>query len=285
MLPLLVFGLLASSFVFNINHSEYFTNSKSYDFGNDAYFFHYLPMVDTFYYLGERYIEVDLQKQLAYIITPQSVDTIKISSGNPYLHKGIETPPGFFVVQNKAPIQISRQFENTEMINWVGFNGNIGFHALKKTGYYAHLGRRPSSHGCVRVSNEDGSKLFQFVRIGTPVIVYKKKPIRKVAFIKLSEINFDTDLVISEINPSYVRYFNKRINLLLDGKLIARNSPRIVLNPLVKIKSFASIRVDTEEVSVPPQKTSLFLIKKQNPVLLSTDYKPKVIYWDTCAMN
>ncbi len=218
--------------------------------------FYFIPLKDTIYYTGEDFIEIDLKNQLAFHVTRSGVvDTIKISSGNKYLSRAIETPRGLFAVQNKAPIQISRQFENTEMLNWIGFNGNIGFHGLKKTGYYSSLGRRPTSHGCVRMSNEDGVRWYNKIRIGTPVLVYKTTPLRIIKFDNLSRFNPNTDILIRNGNKFYYSLLNQRLSNLLNGEHYRKNLGKVFLAPKVKLINPA-ITVDTDAI-IPFQKASL----------------------------
>ena len=142
-------------------------------------YYEYLPLRDTVYILSDKYILVSLKHQNATMyFRNDSSFTFKISSGNGNLNKGIFTPTGIYTVQSRSTVAISKQFENCELYNWVGFNGNIGFHGLKGNGYYWNLGVRASSHGCVRMSREDGEILYKKAKIGTPVMVYDDEPAR-----------------------------------------------------------------------------------------------------------
>lgn len=247
--PTLVCLLFASS-IFSDQHSKIFHNYslKYHTKQKDLIEFCFLQIKDTIYYLGEDYIEIDLKNQLAFHINrSRVVDTIKISSGNKFLSKAIETPRGLFAVQNKAPIQISRQFENIEMLNWIGFNGNIGFHGLKKTGYYSSLGRRPTSHGCVRMSNEDGVRWYSKIRIGTPVLVYKSSLVRIIKFANLNEFDPNCDILIQTGNKFYYSLLNQRLRNLLNGEHYRRNFGKVFLAPKVKLINPAIV-VDTDVV-------------------------------------
>src|SRR5579883_2203238 len=127
------------------------------------------PM-DTLFVMDSCYIEVRLDSQMVYVhYRNGSVHTIPCSSGNPKINKAIETTEGIYTVQTKAPIAISKQFDSTKMYFWVGFNGNIGFHGLDGKGYYRFLGKRPSSHGCVRLAKENAEWMFDNIPLGTPV--------------------------------------------------------------------------------------------------------------------
>ncbi len=248
--------------------------------------FLFLPFKDTFYYLGKQYIEIDLKKQIAVLVSRDGEnDTVKISSGNKYLNKAIETPTGFFAVQNKAPIQISRQFENTEMLNWIGFNGNIGFHGLKKTGYYAHLGRKPSSHGCVRMSNEDGERWFKIVKIGTPVLVFKDTPVRVIKFANYSDINYNRDLIIKNGNSFIAQILKKRLRDISSGHFYRFNSFKIFIDEKVSLTN-SNIVVGEDNFIVPFQLPPLWVTKSTNLSQVSsfvwTDFMNVV---DTCKIS
>ncbi len=138
---------------------------------------------DTIYVLGDTYIELPLQEQYVYIYRRnRSVLVLPISSGTDKVPKGIKTRTGLFAVQSKLRKAISRQFNNAALINWVGYNYNIGFHGLATSGYYRYLGNKASSHGCVRIAREDGDSLYRSVKLGTPVMVYEDEPARIFKF-------------------------------------------------------------------------------------------------------
>jgi len=128
---------------------------------------------DTLFTSKSSYVVIDLKKQTAYLYRRDSaVYVFPVSSGNEKLFKGEKTREGLFAIKSKMPEWNSRQFDMTLMLNWMGFNYGIGFHALATSGYYYYLGKRPSSHGCVRISREDAKKLYGIVEIGTPVLVH-----------------------------------------------------------------------------------------------------------------
>ncbi|MHC1737398.1 MAG: L,D-transpeptidase [Ignavibacteriaceae bacterium] len=128
---------------------------------------------DTLFTSKNSYIVIDLKTQMAQLHRRDSgVYIFPVSSGNPRLIKGEKTREGLFTIKSKMPQWNSRQFDMTLMLNWMGFNYGIGFHALATTGYYSYLGKRPSSHGCVRISRDDAKKLYAVVEFGTPVFVH-----------------------------------------------------------------------------------------------------------------
>ncbi len=108
---------------------------------------------DTVYTLMPYFIEVDLSTQKGYLYSRKApVKEFGLSSGTSRLEDGVDTKTGLFVIQSKMEKWYSRQFDSTLMLNWMGFNWGIGFHALQGRGYYRYLGKKKSSHGCVRLT-------------------------------------------------------------------------------------------------------------------------------------
>jgi hypothetical protein len=194
----------------------------------------FLPFRDTAFVYGDRYMILDLKTQQVTLFVRDSANRIfNISSGNPYISEGMETPTGIFTIMSKSPLAISKQFNDAKLHSWMGINGNIGFHGLDGNGYYWNLGRRPSSHGCVRISREDGKKLYGLVPLGTPIFVVKGAPVIIPAFSKENDVISASDISLAKRNPETVELMNKRIQdfyngnqnptrarLVLDGKTI-----------------------------------------------------------------
>lgn len=213
--------------------------AKVSDSGNDdvirekypTIHFPYLPVRDTIYVLGDRYIEVDLKNQTAILHRrDDSSSVFSISSGNENITDGMKTPEGIYTVQSKYKTAISRQFDNAKLLNWVGFNGNIGFHGLVNDGYYRHLGKRPSSHGCVRIGRESGKLLFDDITIGTPVIVFYDNPARVFAFIKITEIQPNKDIYLLPHTQRQMRMLDRRLDNLYAGRAFIDNSEKVILD-------------------------------------------------------
>lgn len=194
----------------------------------------FLKICDTIYVLNDRFIEVSLEKQkLLLRYRDGHNDTFRISSGNHYIKDGIETPDGIFTVQAKNPLAISKQFDDAKLFFWIGFNGNVGFHGLEGNSYYRFLGKRASSHGCVRMAREEIGDLFKKVWRGIPVVVYKSNPARVLAF--ADSANFDSDK--AEILHSDERankqqriFLKKRLEALYHGKYFSEYHAPIYLD-------------------------------------------------------
>ena len=177
---------------------------------------------DTVFVLGNRFIEVNLQTQHA-TLRYRNGDSlvIPISSGNLKITEAISTPTGIFSIQAKTPEALSRQFDNTKMLWWIGFNYNVGFHGLERDSYYKYLGVRPSSHGCVRTGREDVQKLYNIVDLGDPVIVFDTVPARILAF--ADTLHFDTTKAfrLTSRTKQLGKLMNERLHLLYTGRRIA----------------------------------------------------------------
>ena len=180
---------------------------------------------DTVYTEKQMIIEVQLDKQRVLLHKKgKETDTMLCSTGNDFIKDAINTNRGIFIVKNKIPILISKQFHDTKCLNWVGFNYGIGFHSLEKKGYYWSLGKRPSSHGCIRLSQESAEKLFNEVELETPIFIHKSDNARVIDFLPESS-TYDTNYTKREIR----QILKDRLSLLYLKKYFTRTYPAIVL--------------------------------------------------------
>jgi hypothetical protein len=216
LLPIVLFlGLI---YAVDVDEETVESNQKKIRKTNNVYY-PYTSVKDTFYILGDEYIKVSLNDQIAKVVFRNDSNVAyRISSGNGNITKGKFTPTGFYTVQSKNPKAISKQFDDAELLNWVGFNGNIGFHGLAGSGYYGHLGKRPSSHGCIRISRDDGADLYKRVKVGTPVFVYLDEPAVEVCFANADDIKQNIDFVFQANDKSTEIFFKNRLNALYDGE-------------------------------------------------------------------
>lgn len=181
---------------------------------------------ETLYTFMPSYLEINLDSQKLYQHWKTgAVDSFPISTGNPLLNKGIETTEGIFLVQNKFDWLYSLQFDSTKVFNWLGFHYGIGFHSLAGNRYYATLGKRRTSHGCVRMRREDAERLYRNVEIGTPVMVHSTNYVRMIAFIREPE-TVDTN----RYTRAQARaIFESRLKALYRGEKYFRNYPILPL--------------------------------------------------------
>jgi hypothetical protein len=200
-------------------------------YGTGNYYFAYLRAKDTVYLLGNNYIEITLKNQTATLYRREDTSiSYKISSGTDMIPEGLITPDGLYTVQSKSPIATSKQFNDAELFNWIGFNGNVGFHGLKGNGYYWLLGKRPSSHGCVRISREDGAELYKRVSLGSPVLVYHDEPALVLKFASLKEYKPEKDILLERNFKFNSKLFNNRVNSLYSGKALRNNYEKIFID-------------------------------------------------------
>jgi hypothetical protein len=151
-------------------------------------YYNFKQLRDTLYTDKDHFIEVNLATQHGILYSRDGSECyFPVSSGNKWVEKGMETNQGLFVIQWKAKKQHSVQFDSTIMLNWMGFNNGIGFHALEGKSYYRYLGKKNVSHGCIRLSREDAQIIYDKIERGTPVLVHIGNSVLKIAFTKEGE--------------------------------------------------------------------------------------------------
>lgn len=217
---------------------------------------------DTVYVPGERFIEVNLATQHA-TLRYRNGDTVlvPISSGRITNDGGILTPTGIFSIQSKTREAISRQFGNTKMLWWIGFNYNVGFHGLEVNSYYRHLGIRPSSHGCVRTGREAVENLYKRVSEGDPVIVHEGNPARILAF--TDTMRFDTNKAFALGSRTKItgKLMEERLRLLYTGERIARQNFSLYI-PLAKQLRPGGYAVGCRDSVTAPQQRPITIAER-----------------------
>ncbi len=124
-----------------------------------------------------KYIDINLTNQVMSIFeNGKNIDSFMISTGKP----GMRTPVGNHKIYNKFPRPYSKKY-GLYMPNWMAITptGSHGIHELPEWpgGYKEgqnHLGI-PVSHGCVRLGVGSAKRVYDWAKIGTPVIVYYGK--------------------------------------------------------------------------------------------------------------
>ena len=187
-----VFGLIGGSFFKSLpKHSSLHSETKGKEIKN-AGKYNILStddlsgkIKDTVYTDKECWLELKINEQTLYQHWRNGkIEKYPISSGN---NKGgdpeaLESRPGLFAIFIKEEHHQSSQFNASNMYHFMPFNQGIGFHSIDGTGYYAHLGVRPSSHGCIRMKHEDAKKLYGDCPVGTLVLATKGYSARAVSF-------------------------------------------------------------------------------------------------------
>ncbi len=172
-------------------------------------------MSDTLFTTSPCWLHIILDRQIVVRHWNDGrVDSFRVSSGNSRISKGIETRSGIYCIQSKSQLLLSRQFDNARMLWWLQFDGSIGFHGLDGRGYYRNLGVRPSSHGCVRMSQEDAKHLYESVPVGSPVLVSQSVVTNRV----IGFLRDTTTVLPLTLEPDEARaYYDLRLALLTDG--------------------------------------------------------------------
>jgi lipoprotein-anchoring transpeptidase ErfK/SrfK len=128
------------------------------------------------YTLGQypgKYIEIDLANQKLYQIDANTLlGGYVISSGK----SSMKTPTGTYSILEKNIKAYSATY-GLYMPYWMAFIGSTyGLHALPEWPSGAregesHLGI-PVSHGCVRLSDDGASAIYNWADVGTPVVIH-----------------------------------------------------------------------------------------------------------------
>lgn len=186
-----------------------------------------LPIRDTIYTTGNEYLDVNLSNQTVTVINRDGTkNKFLISSGTPYISGGMATPSGIFTVQNKTPMALSKQFHNAKLHFWIGVQGGVGFHGLDGSGYYWNLGKRPSSHGCIRMARNEIKEMYSLVHEGSIIKVHNGEPARVVAFCDKSDT---MNAILIDSASVYNRKLGlDRYNMLMKGEYWTNPIPRIV---------------------------------------------------------
>ena len=140
-------------------------------------------IIDTVYTDKDTWIEIVIPEQMAYLhYRDGTVLKYPISTGVGNYGVSVTTRPGLFAIFYRNAHHLSSQFDNADMYHFMAFNQGIGFHSINGTGYYAHLGVRPSSKGCVRLKHDHARDLFNATEMGTLVLAHSNNYKRRVAF-------------------------------------------------------------------------------------------------------
>ena len=180
---------------------------------------------DTLFTLSNYIIEVNLATQQGKLRSKDGwIKEFPVSSGTDKVEKGVKTNEGLFVIHSKSPKLYSIQFDSTIMLNWMGFNYGIGFHALEGKSYYKYLGKKNVSHGCLRISREDAAEIYKLIERGTPVLVHSDNSAIYVEFGDYKEIyKYYSYNELKKILPD-------RLNKLYDGEYLISDNPKILID-------------------------------------------------------
>ena len=198
---------------------------------------------DTVYTDRNVWLELRIDQQVVYAhYRDGRLVKYPVSSGTPNASKSIESRPGLFAIFFKTEVHLSSQFNNARMNYFMPFNMGIGFHGLPGTGYYGHLGVRPSSHGCIRMRNEDVRVLFGQCDIGTLVLSHRGKSTRVVAF---APEGFKNEKEYTK--DDYMNMLAYNLASLMEGKYLINPPKRFILDGTVIPKIGINV-VSTDDI-------------------------------------
>ncbi len=214
---------------------------------------------DTVYTNDDKWLELRIDKQTLYVHYKNgNVKTLPVSTGNKFLSKGIESRPGLFAIFLKEEVHLSSQFDNARMNYYMPYNMGIGFHGLPGTGYYGFLGVRPSSHGCIRMRNEDVKGLFNECKIGTIVLAHTGHSARVVAF---APEDFKNDVVFTK--DDYLNMLAYNLGSIMEGKYFVNPPKRFIIDGTIIPRSGVNVRSIEEipEKQRMPYKPTFFTVQ------------------------
>lgn len=227
MIKFFLFALIVSSgYYYNFHYDDppVIAKNKSYK-GKEIFLLKdFSHLRETLFTNSQVYLEVNLKLQNGKMIFRDgAIKEFFVSSGTEKLKDGMETNSGLFVIQSKEKKWHSRQFDSTLMLNWMGFNYGIGFHALANNVYYNYLGKKRSSHGCIRISREDALLIYDLVELGTPVLVHNGESALTIGFAEPGE--FYHYFKYGELG----KVISERLKYIYDGKYFFFHKTKLLI--------------------------------------------------------
>lgn len=123
--------------------------------------------------IGPTYVEVDMTEQVLYYYEEEELllET-PIVTGN--MARGWDTPSVVCMVYAKQRNRVLRGATyQTFVYYWMPVYGNIGFHdATWRREFGGDIYETDGSHGCVNMPKDMAAQLYEYVEIGTPVVLY-----------------------------------------------------------------------------------------------------------------
>ncbi len=191
---------------------------------------------DTIYTADNLWLEFRIDQQRLYVhYRDGRTITYPVSSGIPGAHKSVDSRPGLFAIFHMNEAHKSSQFQS-QLNYFMAFNMGVGFHGLPGTGYYVHLGVRPSSHGCIRMRNEDVRELFRQCKIGTLVLSHKGHTNRIIAF---APEGFKNDAEYTK--EDYLNMLAYNLGSIMEGKYFISPPKRFIIDGTIIPKSGVNV--------------------------------------------
>ncbi len=214
---------------------------------------------DTVFTAEDVWFELRIDKQTLYAhYRDGRTVTYPVSTGISGASKSVESRPGLYAIFLKEEVHLSSQFNNARMNYYMPYNMGIGFHGLPGTGYYGHLGVRPSSHGCIRMRNEDVKVIFGQAKIGTLVLSHKGRSSRVVAF---APKDFKNDAEYTK--DDYLNMLAYNLGSIMEGKYFINPPKKFVLDGTVIPRSGINV---TSTDNIPEKQILPFAVARIDPV-------------------
>lgn len=126
------------------------------------------------YDYGKTYVEVNLTAQHLFVYQKgEMVFETDFVSGN--VSNGTVTRLGMFRLKYKQQDATLKGADYESHVNfWMPFDGGIGFHdATWRTKFGGSIYKEHGSHGCVNLPYVAAKKIYNLIKPGDPVVVYK----------------------------------------------------------------------------------------------------------------
>ncbi len=125
--------------------------------------------------IGDTYVEICLTTQTMWFYrNSELVVKTPVVTGNPYA--GNETPAGgvWSLKGRQRNALLSGEGYTAPVDYWMPFNGGVGIHDLQSRYWFGgnvYLGG--GSHGCINTPLSAVKLIYEYIEVGTPIIVYK----------------------------------------------------------------------------------------------------------------
>ncbi len=123
--------------------------------------------------IGDTYIEVDMTEQKMYYYEKGTLKLeTEIVTGN--MRRRMGTPEGVNFVYNKQKNRVLRGPGYASPVKfWMPVKGGIGIHdAGWRKEFGGDIYQTAGSHGCINTPKDKMEELFDYVQIGTPVVMF-----------------------------------------------------------------------------------------------------------------
>lgn len=137
------------------------------------------PFVEGKDDIGNTYVEIDYTKQhLWYYENGELVVESDIVSGN--ISKNNGSPDGVFkIVYKDSPAVLKGEDYESNVTYFMPFAYNVGIHdASWRNGKFGgEIYKTSGSHGCINVPFEVAQKIYENIKVGTPVIAFYREKV------------------------------------------------------------------------------------------------------------